>query len=428
MTDRAAEDVLQAYLARVAALKAARDQALDADELRAIASELGLTDADLAAIDAAAQAAHQRGRGHLAHGRWADAIAELATAAELRPQDHAVACDQAEAHLGRWRAEGRAADREAAGRHARRALAIDPGWQRGFGLLNELDARPRQRPRRPARLIAWAIVLLTLGVVAVVYLGVSSPRQAPAARERPPTAQAEAVPAEIEIPFELTPGPQAAGLRVTPRFCRLNNYPERSFWKLAAEVRNDGRTEIARLLVEVALLDAGDRPLSLYTTEVAGSQTATLRPGDMQLLGGIRETTPALRKVRLTVRSRDEVQAPARYGTTPVAPLEWAIAKPAHLDLEVRERTLTVQKMTFLKADPIAIGQFELHNKGAAIRTLRLEMALLDASSRRIGEYERLVVSGEGMELRPGEVRLDKWYVRVPKGFSRYALRVVEVQ
>ena len=68
------DDLLQSYVARVTATKAATDRALDAEELRAIAADLGLTDADLAAVDEAAAAAHQRGRGHLAHGRFSDAI------------------------------------------------------------------------------------------------------------------------------------------------------------------------------------------------------------------------------------------------------------------------------------------------------------------------------------------------------------------
>lgn len=441
MSAPSSNDVLQAYLARVTTLKAAHERALDADELRAIASELGLTEADLAAVDAAAEAAHQRGRGHLAHGRWADAIGELETAAAIRPQDHAVACELAEAHLGRWRAEGAAADREAAGRHARRALELEPGWQRGFALLNELDA-PRRRPFGPARVAAWAIVLLALGTVGAYYLRPpAAPPSAPPLGDRPPAGDhggsepaagdrdaRPAAAAEVEIPLALAPGPKAAGLVVTPRLCRLNNYPERSFVTFAAEVRNDGRSEIGRLVMEVALLGEDGSPLAIYPTEVAGSQTATQRPGDTLLLSGLRQTTPALRKVRLTVLARDEAAAPASYGTTPVAPLEWAIVKPAHLAIEVRERALGVNWMKELKAEPIAIGQFELHNKGGAIRTLRLEMALLDAAGRRLGGYERLVVSGEGMALQPGEVRLSKWYVRVPQAFSRYKLRVLEVE
>lgn len=135
---------------------------------------------------------------------------------------------------------------------------------------------------------------------------------------------------------------------------------------IAADLRNDGRTEISRLLVETALLGEHDAPLARWTTEVVGSQTAVLRPGD--------------------------------------------------------------QPMTFLKSDPIAVGQFEIRNKGAAIRTLRLEMALLDPAGKRLGGHDRLVVTGEGMELRPGETRLSRWYVKVPKGFSRYAMRVLDAE
>ena len=433
MTHQPEGDVLQTYLARVAALKAAHDRALDADDLREIASDLGLTEADLAAVDAAAQAAHQRGRGHLAHGRFADAIAEFEVAAEIRPLGQALAADQAEAHLGRWRAEGRAEDREAAARHARRGLTLDPTWQRGFALLNELDA-PRRGAPRPTQLLALGVTLALLGAGFAAFVLLARPTAAPRRATAPAPVVVEQVapvaaqaPSEVAIPFELA-GEQATGLTITPRFSRLNNYTERSYWKMAGELRNDGRSEIARLFVEVALLGEGDRPLLLYTTELAGRQTVPLRPGDALVFNALRQTTPALRKVRMTVRSRDEAPAPATYGTTPVAPLEWAIVKPPQFALALRERTLKVQKMSFPKgSDPIAVGQFELHNQGAAIRTLRLEMAQLDASSKRLGAYDRLVVSGDGMELRPGEVRLVRWYSRVPKAFSRYAMRVIEI-
>ena len=161
-------DVLQTYLSRILALKDQQPAGLSAAELEAIALELGLTAADLAAGQAEAERFVQRGQGFMRHRRWDDAITELSAAAALAPDRLAVLHALAEAHSARWRTGRDRQDRDRAEALARRCLSLSPDHEASFTLLNALDGQSLigQVPGRPA---ALPLTMALVGLGAVVY-------------------------------------------------------------------------------------------------------------------------------------------------------------------------------------------------------------------------------------------------------------------
>ena len=137
------EQMLKAYIERVAILQ--RDRVLKPEEMREIARDLGMSEADLAEAEAAGAAHLERGKGYLAHGRCEDAVRELEEAIILLPGALEPMWLLARAHRECWLRTSEASNREAAQRLARQCIELDSGMTEAYELLNELEGRCRCR-------------------------------------------------------------------------------------------------------------------------------------------------------------------------------------------------------------------------------------------------------------------------------------------
>ena len=146
------QKVLRDYLQRVMELSEKRASTPTEAELKAIAREVGISEADIEAAERSAQDHRLRGQGFLEHERYDDAIDELTEAAVLSPGRLDIKHDLASAYAGRFKKRGQKKDRQQAETLARRHLELDPQHQGSFALLNELDraASPPSAPIPPA--------------------------------------------------------------------------------------------------------------------------------------------------------------------------------------------------------------------------------------------------------------------------------------
>ena len=133
---------LSAYMERALALRPQNQDELSPEELREVALELGLTEADLARAEAEGAEHAQRGEGFVRHGRFADAIREYREALILRPGHLDTMSALAWAHRRHWAASGDRESRASAEALARRCLDLDPRHDRSIKLLNELELPP----------------------------------------------------------------------------------------------------------------------------------------------------------------------------------------------------------------------------------------------------------------------------------------------
>ncbi len=106
------ESILQDYIARLLSTQDERDEWLSEDDLKTVAHDLGLSDEDLARIEATTEAHRQRGQHFSQHGAWDDAVAEYRQAVVLDPFDVPLVHALAVAHASRWEETRDREDRE----------------------------------------------------------------------------------------------------------------------------------------------------------------------------------------------------------------------------------------------------------------------------------------------------------------------------
>lgn len=421
------DEALKAYLARILAVKADRSATPSADDMRAIALDLGLSEADLAAGRAEAERYHQRGLGFLRHQRWADAVGELGAASALAPDDLDVLHALASAHAGLWRQEGHPSDRETAEALARRCLDLAPDHEPSFVLLNALDAPDLSA--RPAAFRRWLKPALALGMSVAALAGAMAAWDRRPAPVAPVAAVSAPKPAPlVEVPVTLVADAKSAGIRLETRLSQLANYATSSYYKQAIALTNTGATEWQSLTLQAEYLDATGAVMTQKPITALPDHKAAVRPGDKHLFSDLQRATPRLHQVRLRVLVRQEVPIrAAKLAPRALAPT-WATRAPAGVKLAFRERSGAVSRSALFSTvyvKPIV----EIENTGAVtVKTLRMAISLYDADDRLLSRRDHLVVSGDGMALPPGETRVDNWIEQAPQTFHHYGLSVVEIE
>ena len=166
------ESILQDYIARLLSMQDERDEWLGEDDLKTVARDLGLSDEDLARIEATTEAHRQRGQHFSQHDAWDDAIAEYRQAVVLDPFDVPLVHALAVAHASRWEETRDPEDRETAERYTRRCIELDPNHQPSYEILQELKRRPVRTggPTRADKAKSKALVVGTVVVVVVLVL------------------------------------------------------------------------------------------------------------------------------------------------------------------------------------------------------------------------------------------------------------------
>lgn len=183
------EEILRNYLERVVALQNEQRHALQMDDLKGIAREIGMSDDDMLAADRAVEGYIERGLRHGLHGRWDDAISELSDAVALNPANLRALYGLSAAFKERWMASGNADDRLQAAQLARQCLQLYPDHDPSYVLLNELDTSRTatvSQSRGPERRRFWWLALLPLLVGIAAFMWVFFSDSDPVVPELPP--------------------------------------------------------------------------------------------------------------------------------------------------------------------------------------------------------------------------------------------------
>ena len=130
---------IENYIQRVTELTQLGSRALSNEELLKIASELGISDDEIAIAQQQSQAHYVRAQGyyHLAH--WDEAISELENALEINPFNLPMLHLLAKSHLGRWQQKHNRQDEKKIKIRIKQCLEIQPDDQESLKLLAELD-------------------------------------------------------------------------------------------------------------------------------------------------------------------------------------------------------------------------------------------------------------------------------------------------
>lgn len=134
------DDMIQAYIKKVLKIQQEqKERPLDAEELRQIAEELGMSEDDLKYLQKKIQDYIARGKGYSRYEDWDSAIDEFQQALILSPNDLEALYGLANAYKHRWLLRG---DKEAlhkAKQYVKQALNVSPTHDPSFRLASELN-------------------------------------------------------------------------------------------------------------------------------------------------------------------------------------------------------------------------------------------------------------------------------------------------
>lgn len=433
------ERILQDYIARLLSMQDERDEWLGEDDLKAAARDLGLSDADLARIEATTEAHRQRGHRFSQHDAWDDAIAEYRKAVTLDPFDVSLVHALAVAYASRYEETGATADREEAERYARRCIELDPNHAPSYDLLTALKQSAATTPTTPAApkaaalVIAVGMVVLGVGAAGVFFLNTRpTPPEAPPAPPTATPAPDRALPSQRQIPVRLLDADDARLLRLEVQRSLLNTYDSTFSYTLHATLRNEA-DELHRLRMKIALVGPDGQILRTAYVDVRSDHEPYLRPGDTAPVAALiyeEQPPPDVQEVQLSTDIVEREPAAPAYDAPAPLPLTWEFEQPAHLDVEIYERESRLtdgirERMHFLT--------LAARNQGRrSVQHLRLKVTWFDAQDAPITSELTYVVLSTGPAMRAGETWVARAIGTFPEGedapFTRYAVSVVEAE
>lgn len=390
----------------------------DARSYKAVALELGLTEDDLARVEAVVDDHAARGRNYLTHGRPADAVSELKQARALAPWRADIAHALAEAHAARYAARGDEADREAARALARRRLDHEPDHQPSYALLNRLDSPPDHRPRTPGAarrrllLVAGGLVLLMLalsGLMAQMMSGPEPPPEGPppppvpVTGERPPPPTPATPRGTVDLPVEVVSWDKFEGIEIDGAGSALDR-GVRASARVTLRIRNTLAGQgLDALGATLELLDAQGEVVTREPVELLNSAHPTLYPGEQQVFGRRFTVDPGAARARLILESLRRKSAAEPPPSKPIC-VRWDMPQPSHLDLEFGLRGLRWSLGTLHM-------NLTVRNRGGnAVENLVFRVVHLTADDAPITESSALdketVAAGWMPPFEPGELRL----------------------
>ena len=130
---------IEIYIQRVTELTQIGKRVLSQEELLKIASELGISDDDIAIAQQQSQAHYIRAQGYHNLGHWDEAIVELEEALTFNPFSLPMLHLLAKCYLGRWQKKHNRQDEEQVKLKIRQCLEIQPDDQESLKLLAQLD-------------------------------------------------------------------------------------------------------------------------------------------------------------------------------------------------------------------------------------------------------------------------------------------------
>lgn len=444
---------IETYIERLLAWK----EPITAQTLDQLATEIGLSPDDMAAIHKQAQDHLSRGKNYIDFDCFDEAIEELTQAASLDPLNLEILQTLAAAHEGRYQKNKKTADKTAAIQTAKRCLDVAPDDVTATKLIASLDT-PKKSPFKSV-LGGVGTLLLVVGVygskpiIKMLFSSNSSPTidieldiperdlnlddilpdsaasSAPQATETTtdtPGGGNNAIenPPEVDIPVIF----EQPGLTIEPRLSRLSNYDDSSFYKLQGVLVNESDQEIDSLRLQVDYLDNAGNVLLSDSTMALDTHEGMMRPGDHHAFDLIKQINPTFTQLRLSVTTVDQLPAPASYPAAQSLDYIWPSAKQSPgIKFELTRRR---ENFSTYAADN---GYFEadwgITNTGdQAIRGLKLAVTFYSENNRTLGVNEVYVVSSSDTALLPGEVRPIHVIEQLADTYKRYEINVVEAE
>ncbi len=152
---------IENYIQRVTELTQLQQTIPTNEELLKIASDLGISDSEIAIAQKQSQAHFLRAQGYYSLNHWEDAIGELEEALAFNPSHLPMLHLLINAYIGRWKDKHNRQDESKARLRIKQCLEIQPDDQESLKLLAKLDQAIRLHKYR-----FWGI-----GAVSILFCG-----------------------------------------------------------------------------------------------------------------------------------------------------------------------------------------------------------------------------------------------------------------
>ncbi|TXD34660.1 hypothetical protein FRC96_13690 [Lujinxingia vulgaris] len=448
MTDP--HQALHAYLERVIALRDAHERSLDHDELRQVAREVGLSDADVERAARAAADHLERARGFVDHRLFDEAIAELQHACVLVPDDPQILHRLASAYAARWERDQNPADLREAMARCKAVVTIDPGHSAAYELLGRLNAQTPQTPTASSpRVVFFAlalVVLIAAGAGAFFIIAQDSPAQSadPQARSghppatktllnappAPRSAQGQPVETSGNIEVRLVLASELPPVTLSHVHAEFNTYPNGSFFKLNGLFAHE-RSELELHEVQARLQGFNEAGAPLgepMPLAIKPSYMPALRPGDALAFRHQMATAAELASVEIRIESVKTQPAPSSYSPSPAIE---ATVQPGPdgmtPELTFRERRFEITTNELLDRRSMRL-HLEVENTGThLVELVRLRVDLINEAGEVVDERLSYLTSSGYPAFAPGQTRLGAILVAdLAKSVADYRVSVVE--
>ena len=434
------EQLVKTYIGRILSLQQQKKDQLQQAELKDVARELGLSESEIAEVEKEASDHFERGQGFVRYARWDDAITELKEALSFSPLRVDVLHELASAYQSRYKEKQQKADREEARRLAKQTLELNPKHEPSFALLNALDQKPAASSTSSlgsALFLGLAIVPIIAGL-GYVFSSVSSStsdyQASPSGLEgsstpRTPSVYVPPKPAneDVELPVEFEAGEKGPGLVFHNRGTILNNYIDSSFLKLLGEFENTGKFEYSLIKLQMQLIDAQGVVVEAAVIDALADYQAPIRPKDTKGFYSLKQTSPTVVKVRLTVQLATSQPAPSQYDDPKELVPQWSFAQPSHLKLFVGERSSEFSPGFGGKGYHKAWLIFENRGEGA-IKELKVQLSYFDKGNTLLSTDEGYVTSLSEPSVLPGQRRPLFMIESVLPSFDHYTVSIIEAR
>ncbi|MBL1211358.1 hypothetical protein [Geminocystis sp. GBBB08] len=155
---------IELYIQRVTELSQLGQKIPTNEELLIIASELGITDQEIASAQKQSQAHFIRAKGYVTLSHWDDAIAELQEALAFNPFNLPMLHLLINAYLGRWKKTHNKQDEDQINFRVKQCLEIQPDDQESLKLLAQLDQLINNYKYQIWGISAFSLILIGSGI------------------------------------------------------------------------------------------------------------------------------------------------------------------------------------------------------------------------------------------------------------------------
>ncbi len=447
-------DTIQLYVERVERLIQQRRQTVTEEDLQEIARELGMSDADLAAVEEEVQSRYERGMGFVDHGMWNDAVEQLREAAALAPSRVYLLHALANAYFCRGRDNKSKDDMQQAEAWARRCLDLDPQYQAAFILLGEIKDQNIAESeglstRKAAMTLVGSLVLCVVGgsvasIIAVIIepslaedqntttetdsVVVNDNLVVPVAATQPKdTKPVPLQPSAGNLPVDFNPGRWKGQVALDLREVNNKVYTDKAYFSWKGLIENTGNLEIDEVTAKLELINGSDEVLVSDIITLVDDYKPALRPGDVNTFYTTKGSEAAVERAKVTITNVKAEPAAKGYAKSKLISPKWAVKKPANLNIEVRER-FTSHSHNDMMNSGFFKAAWEIKNTGSTpIRTVKVGLRLMDGNGTTLDDSSWLVAFSSSPTIRPGEMRLASTTKSVAKTYKKYELSIVEI-